>query len=113
MMPDLHSALKTEVLDRQPSEDFQVVLARLQNGKNDIMHSVHVFPSTYTASGIQTTDMLAYMGFKRDNCSFEGGYCYARAVDMPFDLPAFTAALSRAYTALRIVDPGNWTAKGA
>lgn len=80
------------------------MLARLQNGKNDIMHSVHAFPSTYTVSGIQTTDMLAYMGFKRDTCSFEGGYCYARAVDMPLDLPAFTAALSRAYTALRAAD---------
>jgi len=104
MMPDLHRALKTEVLDRQSSEGFQVVLARLQNGKNDITHSVHVFPSTYTSSGIQTTDMLAYLGFRRYNCSFEGGYCYARGVETPFDLPAFAAALPRAYTALHNTD---------
>jgi len=104
MMPDLHRALKTEVIGRHRSEDFHVVLARLQNGKNDVTYSVHVFPLTYLSSGIQTTDMLAYFGFRRDNCSFEGGYCYARAVEAPFDLPAFAAALPTAYAALRDAD---------
>ena len=80
------------------------MLARLQNGKDDIAHSVHVYPLTYLGSGIQTTDMLAYYGFRRGNCSFEGGNCYARTVEWPFDLPAFAAALPTAYAALRNAD---------
>ncbi len=99
-MPDLHRAVKTAVLDRQPSGDFRVLLVRLQNGKNDATDSVHVFPSTYMTSGLQTTDMLAYLGFARSRCSFEGGDCYARAVETPFDLAAFVAALPRTYGAL-------------
>lgn len=103
-MPDLHRALKTEILDRRTSDDFRAMLVRLQNGKNDVIDSIHVFPSTYITSGLQTTDMLAYLGFERSRCSFEGGDCYVRAVETPFDLAAFAAALPHAYSALREAD---------
>jgi len=50
------------------------------------------------------TDLLAYLGFERARCSFEGGDCYVRAVESPFDLAAFAIALPHAFSGLREAD---------
>src|SRR6266566_1108055 len=68
---DPHSALKSEIVKKINAGHLEVVLARLQWGKDDTGYSLHVNPTSFSTAGLQTTDFLAYLGFQRsDRCSF-------------------------------------------
>lgn len=98
---DPHQALKSEIVSRHNGNYFEVLLVRLQWGKDDIAFSAHVNQSTYSTSGIQRTDFLNYLGFSASSCSFiAGGKCYTRWVDEAFDPKAFGDAFNKAYALL-------------
>lgn len=92
--PNLHAAPRTEVVGKENVNGLQLVLVRLQKSKSDVWYSLHVRPSTWTFSGIQTTDVLDYLGFKRSTCAFVTNECYAILVAEDFDFPGFALAFS-------------------
>jgi hypothetical protein len=101
-MTDLHSALKTEIVGTAGWDGGQLVLVRLQHGKDQFSHSLHVCPNSFSFSGIQVPDMLAILGFQRSRCSFvNGGECYAKEVAQSFDVTSFAAIIKPMYDALR------------
>lgn len=93
--PDLHAAPMTKVIRSDRVNDIGFTLVQLQKSKTEVWHSLHVRPWTWTLSGIQTTDVLDYLGFRRSPaCSFMGGECFARLVDANFDLQGFAQAFT-------------------
>ena len=100
-MRDPHTALKTEVVSRVDSGSIELVLMRLRHGKDDTEYSLHARPYSYTSAGVQTTDLLGYLGFRSGPCSFlAGGRCYARPVPNTFQLDGFGSTLPAAYKLL-------------
>ncbi|MGH2486733.1 MAG: hypothetical protein ACRDHE_12030, partial [Ktedonobacterales bacterium] len=75
--------------------DAEFVLVRLQKSKADTWYSLHVRPNSWTLSGIQTSDVLEYLGFERSRCSFVLNECFALQVGESFDLPSFGQAFSK------------------
>jgi hypothetical protein len=100
-MANLHSALKTEVTVRTGAEGVQVLLVRLQHSKDQISHSLHVRPTSFSLSGLQMTDLLAILGFERSACAFVNGECYAKEVDESFDAASFATTLKPMHEAFR------------
>jgi hypothetical protein len=105
---DPHSALKTEVIAKTNPGSMEVVLARLQWGKDDSRYSLHVNPTSFSTAGLQRTDFLAYLGFGRsDQCSFTTFQrCYVKWVDEGFNIEEFGAAFDRAFTFLERAERG-------
>ena len=99
---DPHAALKRDVVARVNREGFEAVLARLQWGKGDVAYSLHANPSSFSTSGLQKTDFLAYLGFeRRDQCPFTGfNRCYVKWVDEGFNVEAFIEAFQKGYRQL-------------
>jgi TIR domain len=98
---DLHSALKTEKINNLKVSGMELTLQRLQWAKDEIAFSLHISPNTFTTSGIQLTDALAYVGFQRQRCPFlvtQDGYC--DWVDGEIDLSNFAESLVRVHEAL-------------
>ena len=58
---DHHSALKTEAVAKVNAGHIEIVVARLQWGKDDKAFTLHVNPTAFSTAGIQTTDWLAYL----------------------------------------------------
>lgn len=96
---DPHQALKSEVIGKVRSGTTDLVLAKLQWGKDDIGYSLHVSPNTFSISGgYQITDFLSHLGFQRSGCSFiDSRQCYVRWVDANFDVNAFAGFFDKAY----------------
>lgn len=96
---DPHQALKSEVLKQVRSGTTNLVLAKLQWGKDDIGYSLHVSPTSFSVSGgYQITDFLSHLGFERSGCSFiDSRQCYVRWVSEDFDLDAFAGLFDQAY----------------
>lgn len=94
MTDEFHSALRAEVTD-SASQGLKLKLARLQHGKDSFTYSLHAFPSGYSSAGLQTTDMLAFLGFRRSRCSFGRPACFVIKVPEGFDLTKFTEAFER------------------
>jgi hypothetical protein len=96
---DPHSALKAEVVQKINAGDLEVVLARLQWGKDDKRYSLHVNPSSFTAAGLQPTDFLAYLGFQRNyRCSFTSFQrCYSKWVSEDFGVEEFATAFKAGF----------------
>jgi hypothetical protein len=96
MQRDLHSALKSEVVNKINAGHLEVVLARLQWGKDDKGYSLHVNPTSFSTSGLQTTDFLGYLGFQRsDRCGFTSFQrCYCKWVDEGFKVEDFATAFN-------------------
>lgn len=92
-MTDLHSALKTEVINRASGEGVEVLLVRLQHSRDQISHSLHVRTTSFSTYGIQMTDLLAMLGFVRSRCVFVNGECYAKEVDGSFNVTSFASTL--------------------
>jgi hypothetical protein len=105
---DPHSALKSDPVTSARHAHMEAVVARLQWGKNDIAYSLHVNPTAYTTSGLQTTDFLSYLGFRpSDRCSFTGFQrCYVTWVPEGFDPESFLAAFESAYAHLQRAESG-------
>lgn len=99
-MTDLHSALKTEVISRTSGEGVQILLVRLQHSKDQISHSLHIRPTSFSTYGVQMTDLLAILGFERSLCVFVNGECYAKEVDESFDVALFATTLKPMHEAL-------------
>lgn len=89
---DLHAALKTSVLATASSGGTQFIQVRLQNGKDDVIETLHGRPNAWTSAGIQETDWLSFLSFQRSPCAFHKSECYVREVTSGFDLNAFAAA---------------------
>lgn len=72
---------------------LELRLVRLQWSKTDIAFSLHAAPNTWSTAGIQTTDVLSYLGFRRSRCHFVPAQeCYVRWADESFDVGAFGQA---------------------
>lgn len=96
---DPHSALKSDIVAKANQHALEVVLARLQWGKDDVAFSFHVNPTSFSSAGLQTTDFLSFLGFTRhDQCPFTSfRRCYTRWVDEGFDVAAFPDTFTRAF----------------
>ena len=96
---DHHRALKTEVVGRLNAGRALIMLAALQAGKSDKWFTLHVNPTSFSTSGLQATDWLAYLGFQRnDQCSFtEFQRCYSHEVPQEFDLQQFATAFNAGF----------------
>jgi hypothetical protein len=64
---DHHTALRTEVLGKINAGYIEIVLAKLQWGKDDVAFTLHVNPSAFTSSGLQTTDWLRFLGVQGEH----------------------------------------------
>jgi hypothetical protein len=76
-----------------------MVLGALQSGKRDKWFTLHVNPTSFSTAGLQPTDWLAYLGFRRnDQCNFtESQRCYSREVPQEFDLQQFATAFNAGF----------------
>jgi hypothetical protein len=97
---DLHESLKTAILHRASIHEAEMVLARLAWGKDDVAFTLHVQPKSFSSYGLQLTDFLSYLGFRRQTCSFLPTQCYARKVTEALDIKAFGRVLSEGYEQL-------------
>jgi hypothetical protein len=96
--PDHHTALTSEQISQASASGVRFVVGKLQWGKNDFGYSLHAEPSSYTYNGMQTTDFLDYLGFKKESCQFiTRRVCYATWIDSEFDLPNFAEKFGEAY----------------
>lgn len=105
---DHHSALKTDVVAQLKTGRAEMALALLQSGKHDRAFTLHVNPTTFTTAGLQATDWLAYLGFRRnDRCSFTGSQrCYSREVPEGFELQAFATVFDAGFAYLEKAEGG-------
>lgn len=103
-MNDLHSALKTELVQKVNEQGIEFALVRLQHSKDSIQYTLHARPNSYSLSGMQTTDLLAHIGFSRSNCSFLISECYARVVQPDFDVHRFASAFATAFSSFTNAD---------
>jgi hypothetical protein len=96
---DPHSALKSEVVKTINAGHLEIVLARLQWGKDDKGWNLHVNPTSFSSAGLQTTDWLAYLGFERnDRCSFTSFQrCFSKWVDEDFNVEEFATAFNAGF----------------
>lgn len=96
---DPHSALRSEVVKKVNAGHIEIVLARLQWGKDDKGWGLHANPTSFSTAGLQTTDWLVYLGFQRnDSCSFTSFHrCYSKWVDEDFNVEAFATAFNTGF----------------
>ena len=101
-LTDHHNALKADVIARSNAGRAEMALASLQLGKHHRALTLHANPRTFTTSGLQATDWLAYLGFQRsDRCSFIASQrCFSREVPAGFDLQAFATAFASGFAHL-------------
>ena len=99
-MGDLHSALKTSIIQEADTSGFHFKHVRLQYGKDDLVDTLHVRPSSYYSGGLQSTDLLSFMGFARSRCAFHMGECYVSVIPHEFDLQSFGKSVATALTQL-------------
>ena len=92
MTVDLHRAPKTEVLGRQQVPGAEFIQVKLQRGKSDLAHSLHVAVSDDVIG-----QLLFELGFRKGPCQFSiHGHCFSRALDSAVDLPVFMSAFAAA-----------------
>jgi hypothetical protein len=96
---DPHSALKAEIVKKVNIGHLEVVLARLQWGKDDKDYGLHVNPTSFSTAGLQTTDFLAYLGFQQnDRCNFTSFQrCYSKWVTEDFSIEEFVNAFNAGF----------------
>lgn len=100
-MRDLHTSLRSEILSSPSTKGANIVVARLQDGKEDVRFSLHVAPNEWTTAGLQPTDTLSYLGFDRSDCPFHPGrQCYAREIGDGFDSAGFANSLPQIHRKL-------------
>lgn len=100
---DLHTALKSTVVKKSRLGGMEAVLAELQWGKDDKGYGIHVAPNSFSLSGLQTTDYLAYLGFgPNGQCPFTSSQrCYCRWATEAFDLDAFLQAFNDGFARMK------------
>jgi len=103
-MRNLHQALRVERIKDLQRDNIDFGLVRLTYGKDDVAYSVHVRPHQWTGSGIQSTDVLALVGFSRAACPLFQGECYVGEVGADFPLDEFAVAFCSAKQSLGIAE---------
>ncbi len=101
MSGDLHSALQTEVVDKQTAGGVEFTLVKLRDGKDDVRHSLHAHSSTWTSAGVQTTDGLQILEFVQYSCPWSHNDGYCTQVDGQIELSKFADAFGGYIEALR------------
>lgn len=91
MTPDIHTGLRHDQLASFDSGGVSFLLVRVITGKDRSAIGLHARPHTFSTAGIQTTDVLSYLGFQRSSCTFQQGDGYCRAVSSEFDSAGFAA----------------------
>jgi len=99
-MKDLHSALKTSIIQEIDTPGFRFKHVRLQYAKDDFLDTLHVQPSSYSSAGLQSTDLLNLMGFERSSCAFFKGECYVSVIPQVFDIQTFSKSAAAALSQL-------------
>jgi len=100
-LTSLHSALKSEIVEKKTVETVQLALVRLQQSRDAITFSLHAQPNEWSTSGIQTTDLLSFLAFSRSDCRFLPPECYVREVATDFDLEAFVQVFPELFRSIR------------
>lgn len=95
-MSDLHAALKTAVVQNVSAPGLHFKHVRLQNGKDDFLDTLHVHPNSWTTSGLQSSDLLSFAGFRRSPCAFFQSECFVRAIPESFDVTGFAQSVAAA-----------------
>jgi hypothetical protein len=105
---DHHTALKSEPVTGVRAGFVEIVLAKLQWGKEEKAYTLHANPTSYSTAGLQMTDWLSYLGFRRsDRCQFtEFGRCFSREVSEGFDVQTFATACNVGYEHLQAAEQG-------
>jgi hypothetical protein len=108
---DHHTALRTEVVNKTNANNIEAVLAKLQWGKDDIAYTLHVSPTSFGSSGLQTTHWLRFLGFQENKqCQFsQFNQCFSAIVpEGPegYDLRHFSASFADGFSELRKADDG-------
>ena len=96
-MRDLHSALKTTVLQEFHEGGIRYKVVRLQYGKDDFTDSIHANPSAFSLAGLQTTDILSFLGFERSRCAFHDGECFVKEIPSEFNVAEYSKSVKIAY----------------
>ncbi len=105
---DHHTALRTEILGKINAGYIEIVLAKLQWGKDDIAFTLHVNPSAFSSGGLQTTDWLRFLGFKENaQCQFANArQCFSKEVPEGYDLQRFATAFNEGFGQLQKAEEG-------
>jgi hypothetical protein len=105
---DHHTALRTEVLGKINAGYIEIVLAKLQSGKDDVAFTLHVNPSAFTSGGLQTTDWLRFLGFKENaQCQFaKVRQCFSKEVPEGYDLQRFATAFDEGFGQVQKAEEG-------
>lgn len=96
-MKDLHSALKTTIIQEIHEGGIRYKAVRLQYGKDDFIDSLHANPSSFSTAGLQTTDIFHFLGFKRSLCAFHDGECFVKEIPSTLNISAFAISVRKAY----------------
>lgn len=97
-MVELHSALKTDIVSRHHPAGIELLVVKLQSSKEDVRYSLHACPNSFSTYGMQTSDLLAILGFTHTRCAFfSGGQCYSLAIEETFELENFGNAFLRSF----------------
>lgn len=106
---DHHTALRSEIQGKLNAGHMEIVLAKLQSGKDDIAFTLHVGSSMVTYGGdLQTTDWLRALGFQENgSCQFTNArQCFSKIVSERYDLQRFATAISEGFGQLQKADEG-------
>ncbi len=104
LVTDLHVGLRTEVLDRGSAAGVEFVLASVRESREHEVRGAHARPTTFSTAGVQRTDFLAHLGFRRGQCSYLVGECYSIEAGADFELSGFLEAFPHAWEAFRAAD---------
>ena len=98
-MPDFHSALRNETIATASAAGVGFALVRHQHSKTDFDGSIHAAARSFTLSGLQTWDLLGWVGFRKgdDPCSFVDSKCMVTGSPREIDLVNFARAFGGAY----------------
>src|SRR6185436_18467434 len=85
-------------LSQASGAGVKFISVKLQWGKDDFGVSLHAEPNSYSTYGMQSTDFLHYLGFRREACSFVSSReCFAAWVEPDLDLSFFVRQFDEAF----------------
>jgi TIR domain len=105
---DHHTALRSEVVTRINPGYAEMILAKLQWGKDDTAFTLHIDPRLSLSAGLQLADWLAYLGFKRnERCQFfNARRCWSKEVTEGYSLEDFATAFHEGFGQLQKAEDG-------
>lgn len=95
---DFHSALKSEIIAKEKSNNIEGTILKLQYSKNEISYSLHMNSNVFSFSGFQRADLLLLLGLEQGKCNlFPSSECCATWVDKDFPLREFVDEFENGY----------------